>query len=606
MSQAYQEKTLNIWKILPQIMGLVPRLPAIIANIKKTKAVKPDDHKSLGKILEQNAINFKDKPALCYEERLYTHGTFNATINQYANYFLSQGVKDGDVVVVFLENRPELVFMIAAMAKIGAVASLVNPNRRSNALIHSIQVDQGNFFVIGEELHEAFEEVKMQLELSDNTHMYWVRDDKENEVPAGYQDLLGLVETSSDQNPSTTGQILAKQRYANVFTSGTTGLPKASIQVHKKWVMTYYWFGKVNLNFHSDDVIYVPIPFFHTNALIVAWPSAAAAGAAIAMRRKFSTSNFWKDVEKYNVSSFIYIGEICRYLLNAPHTPLEKTHRIRKVFGNGLRPEIWDEFKERFNIPKVFEFYGAADGNIAFTNTLNIDYCVGWTAVDFAIVKYDIEHNEPYRNAEGFFERVKKGETGLLLSAINEKFPFDGYVNKSENTRKIFRDVFSRGDTWFNTGDLMRDMGCKHVQFVDRLGDTFRWKGENVATAEVEGVINRLESIRTCTVYGIKLDRYDGRAGMAAITAGENGSEPDLGLLAETLTRELPSYAVPIFIRICDELETTATHKIKKFHLKQEGIDTQDPLFVMLPNTQSYVPLDQMIHERIQRGEYAF
>lgn len=597
-------KKLGFFDVFPRIIGLAPRIPAIVKNLKAGLSIKADDHISLGSILEYNAIKYKDNPALLYEDHRFTHHTFNQKINQYANYFISEGVQQGDVVVAFMENRMEIVFLIAAMAKIGGVVSLINPNQRLEALKHSIQVDCGSIYIIGEELIDAFEEIKPTLNLPEKSRYFWIEDKGETGCPIGYMDLNTSVSVAPLVNPATTPTIKASQRYANVFTSGTTGLPQASVQRHKRWLTTYYWFGKVNLNLNKNDVMYVPIPFYHTNALIVAWPSAAAGGAAIAMRRKFSTSNFWKDVQKFGVTSFIYIGEVCRYLYNAPPSALEQKHNIKKIIGNGLRPDIWKGFQKRFKIPKIFEFYGSADGNVGFTNTLNIDSCVGWSPSDYAIVKYDIENQTPYRNSQGFFEKVKKGNSGLLIAQINDNVPFDGYVNKARNEEKLFSNVFEHGDQWFNTGDLLRDIGYKHAQFVDRIGDTFRWKGENVSTDEVEKVVNSLDEVDTCAVYGVKIPHTDGRAGMIALTTTETNF--DLNRLTKRLVSELPSYAVPIFVRICNRIETTATHKIKKFPLQKESFNCTDPIFVMLPKTSSYVSLNKEIKTDIERGGLAF
>ena len=596
--------TLGFFDVIPGISRLIPRIPSIAKNIKAALSIKPHDQFSLGLVLESNAIKYKDNTAFLYEDQKFTHYTFNEKVNQYANYFLSIGIQKDEVVVVFMENRMEMVFMIAAMAKIGGIASLVNPNLRLSPLIHSIQVHKDSTFVIGEELIAAFEEIKPELELKKDSKFYWVKDDGKTSCPAGYLDLNRAVQTVSKENPSITRKIVASQHYANVFTSGTTGMPRASIQRHKRWLTTYYWFGKVNMNLNKNDVMYVPIPFYHTNALIVAWPSAAAGGAAIAIRRKFSTSNFWKDVEKFGVTAFIYIGEVCRYLYNAPSSDLERKHKIKKIIGNGLRPDIWRGFKKRFNIRHIFELYGSAESNISFTNTLNINCCVGWSPNKYALVKYDVENQMPIRNKSGYFEKVKKGDVGLLIVQINDRVPFDGYVNKARNEEKLFSNVFEEGDQWFNAGDLLRDLGFRHAQFVDRVGDSFRWKGENVATDEVEKVVNHLEEVEACAVYGIKIPHTDGKAGMLAITTGKN--KIDLEKLAEKLVAELPSYAVPVFVRICAEIETTATHKIKKFPLQKEGYNCQDCVYIMLPRSKKYVLLDDKIRTEIKLGKYSF
>jgi citronellyl-CoA synthetase len=596
---------LGLRDVLPGIIQLLPRIPKIAFNLKKTLSIKPENLISLGKIIEQNALLHKDKAALMYEEQHYSHHEFNEIVNQYANYFLKIGVSKNDTVVVFIENRPEILFLIGALAKIGAIASLINPNQRGSVLKHSVQLDTSTYFIIGEELIQEFEEIRSELNLNKNAQLYWIEDTGKQTCPTNYLNLKEELLQISKENPSTTNSITAGQRYANIFTSGTTGLPKASIQTHKKWIQMYYWFGKINLNFNDNDVVYVPIPFYHTNALIVAWPSAMANGSAIVIRRKFSVTHFWEDVKKYNVSSFIYIGEICRYLLNAAPSGLEKTHRITKIFGNGLRPDIWKPFQKRFTIKKVFEFYGAADGNVGFTNTLSISSSVGWGPTKYAIVKYDVENDEPFRGSNGFFSKVSKGNTGLLLGEINHKVAFDGYVNKKHNEEKIFRNVFTQGDVWFNSGDLMRDIGFRHAQFVDRTGDTFRWKGENVSTGEIEAFVNELNEVSNCAVYGVQIPNCDGRAGMIALIT-EQDATIDLEFLATHLINKLPRYAVPLFIRLCNELETTHTHKIKKTTFKKEGINTSDKIFVMLPKTNNYIPMSMELKEKINNGDLIF
>ncbi|MEO0899480.1 MAG: long-chain-acyl-CoA synthetase [Bacteroidota bacterium] len=600
------QDTLGLGALLKGIFPLVPRIPSILTYVKTALAIGKEDKLSIAKVLEELAVEHADRPCLHFEEMMWTYGQFNEKVNQYAHYFLDQGVQKGDTVVVYLENRPEMLFIIGAMAKIGGVASLINPNQRSKVLLHSIHVDRGKYFVIGEELVEAFEEVRTELKLDEKDTLYWLKDTDETARPEGYKDFTAGTQSSSTDNPASSQDITAGERFANVFTSGTTGLPKASVQKNQKWLKTYYWFGKVNLNMTQEDVMYIPLPFFHTNALIVSWPSALAAGASVVMRRKFSTTNFWKDVKKYRVTAFVYIGEICRYLLNAPEVPEEKNNSVKMMVGNGLRPDIWQEFKERFQVDRIFELYGGADGNVAFTNTLNIDYCVGWSPNDFAIVEYDLEENEPVRDSNGRFKRVKKGDSGLLISAINDKTPFDGYVNKEKTQAKTFSDVFEDGDLWYNTGDLLRDIGFKHAQFVDRLGDTFRWKGENVATMEVEGVINSLDAVSNCCAYGVHIPHTDGRAGMAAMML--EGAEKDFDFkgLTNLLKKELPSYAVPLVLRISSAFEMTATHKIKKFNLKNEGLDSPEQLYVLLPKADTYVPLTPEIREKMEKGEYAF
>ena len=386
-------------------------------------------------------------------------------------------------------------------------------------------------------------------------------------------------------------------------------MPKASIQNHRKWYLCYLWYGIVNLDMNPEDVLYIPIPFFHTNALIVAWPSAASGGSAMAIRRKLSITNFWKDVKKYDVSAFIYIGEICRYLMNKPSSSSDRDHRIQKIVGNGLRLDIWMAFKKRFGIRKVSELYGASDGNVSFTNIFNLNCTVGHCRADYAIVKYDVENEVPLRNESGFMETVSTGEAGLLLGKISDLAPFAGYVNKSKNREKILENVFETGDRWFFTGDLIRDIGYNHAQFVDRLGDTFRWKGENVSTAELEAIINNLPQVAHSAVFGVALPQQDGKAGMVCLMPLVKQKEFDLEKFACALKAQLASYAVPLFLRFIGDFEKTATHKIRKGTLKKEGIlldNHCDGVYVLLPDANKYDKITPKIMEQLKLGNIQF
>jgi citronellyl-CoA synthetase len=355
--------------------------------------------------------------------------------------------------------------------------------------------------------------------------------------------------------------------------------------------------------------MYIPLPFFHTNALALSWPPVFANGSAVAIRRKFSVSNFWSDVRKYNATAWCYIGELCRYLMNQPPQTDDRDNPLIKIIGNGLRPDIWRAFKNRFAIAKVYEIYGAAESNLYFVNFLNLDSTVGRCRAPYSIVKYDVDEDAAIRDEDGFMQRIQVGQTGLLLGEISEANPFVGYSSKEATESKIIHDVFTIGDSWFNTGDLMRDVGYGHVQFVDRTGDTFRWKGENVSTTEVEAVANTLSQVSFSTVYGVKMPGGDGRAGMIAIIPECNLEAFDLKVLCGHFQSTLPAYAVPKFLRLNKNLECTPTHKIKKVDLKTEGFNPgriDDALYVLLPGEAEYQPLSDEIYQNILEGKYRF
>jgi citronellyl-CoA synthetase len=602
-------KALSFWDILPNILKFLPRVPKLIKALRELGDMASDKAISIGRYLEQNAKDFPDSNALLFEDVSYTHKEFNEQINRYAHYLLSQGVKKGDVVVAFLDNRPEILFLIGGVAKIGAIVSLINSHHRGPVLMHSINTARDRIFIIGEELIDPFEEVKEDLQLGPDTGLYFLKDRGQAAAPEGWLDWDTEIKDADSSNPTITTEILSEDPFAYLFTSGTTGMPKAAITVHGRWITPMKVFGRVMFNLSPKDTVYIPLPFYHGTAMYVGWPSAAAGGAAVAMRRKFSKSNFWKDVEKFNATAFIYIGELCRYLMQQPESPDDAKNTIKKIIGNGLRVDIWKAFKARFDIAEIYEFYGSSEGNIAFTNMLNLDCTVGWCPIPHAIVKYDIDQDTPILDADGFMQKVEKGEAGLLIGHITEEAPFVGYTDENATESKILRDVFEKGDAWFDTGDLMRDIGFKHAQFVDRLGDTFRWKGENVSTTEVEAVINSFDQVSGSSVFGAAIPGADGRAGMAAIVSDRKIEKFDLQGLAAVIQKGLPAYAWPIFIRFKSELEVTHTFKLKKSVLKKEAFslpEIEDPLFVRLPGETEYTPVTETVYKKIMDGGYSF
>lgn len=594
---------LKLIDIVPQLIQRLPaKLPDLVLGGIPALLQKATDVSSIGKVLEKNAILFRNKPAILFEDKKWTHAQFNAIVNQYAHFFLHQGIQKGQVVIVFLENRPEVLFVVSALAKIGAIASLINSNHRSQVLKHSIHQHNDGYFVVGEELLEAFEDVKDDLVSPRKKVLMGIVDKGEADFPKDYIVVDNKLDKFPTSNLASVQAMQSGTPFAYIFTSGTTGMPKASIQTQHKWLTCMYWFGKVNLGLKSDDVIYVSIPFYHSNALLIAWSSAAISGAAMAIRRKFSVQEFWKDCIKYKATAFIYIGDICRYLYNAKPSDLDQSHGIKKIIGNGLRPDIWKNFKYRFGIEEVYEFYASSEGNMTFTNTLNLDDTVGWCASQFQIVKYDREKGEPIRDSKGFMQKVKWGEIGLMIFEISDKYPFPGYVKKEENDKKLLKNVFKQGDQWYNTGDLMRNIGFWHSQFVDREGDTFRWKGENVATAEVEEIIHQYPGVKLCSVYGVDIPHSDGKAGMAAIKLNAN-VEWDWNDFSDFLEKELPSYAIPVFVRLVDEFEYTSTYKVIKNTLKTESFhSTPGEVWVKRCKTDKYQKLSKVMLEDILKN----
>jgi acyl-CoA synthetase (AMP-forming)/AMP-acid ligase II len=336
--------------------------------------------------------------------------------------------------------------------------------------------------------------------------------------------------------------------------------------------------------------------------MCLGWGAAVATGAAVALRERFSASHFWNDVRRFDATSFLYVGELCRYLLNAEPRNGERDHRLRVAVGNGLRPDIWERFQERFAIPVIREFYGATEGNTAIVNYQGRPGMIGRLGRSCAVVRCEPSSGEILRNARGFCEEVEPGEIGLLVARISPLYRFDGYVDEEATRKKVVRDVFRRGDRYFDSGDLVQLHPGRWLSFADRVGDTFRWKGENVSTGEVEEVLGAMPGIREVNVYGVKVAHAEGRAGMAAIHVT---GDFDLDAFSSFIREQLPGYQRPLFLRVLrGAMRMTATFKHPKVEYRREGFDPQlveDPLHVL--QGERYVPLDAETFERIQKGE---
>lgn len=589
---------------------LARKLPSIARGIRLTIKSDRNEALSIGTYLERNARLWPDRPALLFEDRRYTHRQFDQESNRWANLLAARGIRKGDAVALFVDNRPELMFAVGGIVKLGAIAAMINSRQHGRALEHSLRVSKAKAFVIGEELWAEFSEIRHGLaEVPDREHLLWLADRREGAAPPDATDAAAELARARTSSPAQLADVRLGDPCFYIYTSGTTGLPKASIMSHFRWIKGAGGFGHAALSLRPDDVLYVALPLYHSNALTVAWSACAATGAAFALRRKFSVTSFWDDVRRYRATSFIYIGELCRYLMNQPPSADDRRHAVRKIVGNGLRPDIWRAFKSRFGIDEVYEFYSASEANTAFVNLLNADCTIGLCPTPYALVKYDVDRDEAVRSRDGRLIRVGRGEVGLLISEVSARYAFDGYTDPAANEKKLLRDVFNPGDCWFNSGDLLRDLGFRHAQFVDRVGDTFRWKGENVSTNEVAEVINSFPAIAESTVYGVQLPNTDGRCGMAAIVLRVPLAEVDLPGLVRHLRAELPPYAVPLFLRFQTQLEVTNTFKQVKSELRRQGFDptaVPEPLFVLPPGQAAYVPLSPELHQAITRGDLAF
>ncbi len=594
---------------LARLRLIARKLPAIARGLPLISKTNKDEVLSIGWYLEQNARLRPDGTALLFEDRRYTHRQLDQEANKWADVLSARGVGKGDAVAILVENRPEMLFAVAGIVKLGAIAAVINTKQRGKVLEHSLRVSKASTFIVGEELWREFAEVRTAIGADRRDRVLWLVDHGRDTVPPDATDASLLLVRARTTSPPQLGAVRLGDPCFYIYTSGTTGMPKASIMSHNRWVKAAGGFGMAALALTPADVLYLALPLYHNNALTVAWSSAASTGAALALRRKFSVSAFWDDVRRYRATSFAYIGELCRYLLNQAPRPDDRDNPVRKIVGNGLRPDIWKEFKTRFGIDEVYEFYAASEGNIAFINLLNADCTVGICPAPYALVKYDVDRDEPVQAPDGRLIRVAKGEVGLLIGEVSERYAFDGYTDKAASEKKLLRDVFVAGDCWFNSGDLLRDLGLRHAQFVDRVGDTFRWKGENVSTNEVAEVLNTFGQVAESTVYGVQVPGAEGRCGMAAVVLRVPLAELDLASFARHVRGQLPAYAVPVFLRFQEELEVTGTFKQVKGDLKKQGFDPAavgEPVFVLPPRHTEYVTLTPDLHRQISARELEF
>ena len=591
----------TLFKIARAALAGLPATPQVLRGVGTLLKVRFGATLSVGSVLEEQARKNPQAPALLFEDRRWTYAEFNAWVNRLAHALQASGVRNGATVALLMENHANGLACVAALAKLGAAAGLLNPNLRGDALRHSLKAMNPAQLVIAGECAEGFADLRQNWE---GPPPWWLRGYGDQGCPEGWRDLEMAAQTASTQNTDSTGAVQTKQPFCYILTSGTTGLPKASVMSHQRWLRGMAGLGQLALRLKPGDVLYCPLPLYHNNALTVSWGAALGTGAALALDRKFSASKFWDRVRHFDASAFTYIGELCRYLLAQPESPRDREHRVAACIGNGLRPDLWQRFKQRFGIERICEFYGASEGNLAFVNGFNLDETAGFCPYSYAIVEYDPDSAEPKRGREKRLIKVARGGMGLLITEVSDKAPFEGYTDARASEAKLVRGAFKNGDCWFNTGDLVRDQGWKHIQFVDRLGDTFRWKGENVATTEVEAALRTAPGIADNTVYGVQVPQADGRAGMAAVCLATD-CPLDGPALALHLRACLPVYAVPVFLRVVQELETTATFKTRKQSLKQDGCDPgkiSDPLYVLQPGQPAYEIFSGPLWNELQQG----
>ncbi len=509
-------------------------------------------------------------PMLRTLERTWTAREVEAQTNRYARLWRRHGVGPGDTVAVRLEARPEVLFHQLGLSRIGAAAALVSAQLPPASVDHALRVCGAHEWVVDAERQAGLDRELSRL--------------SDHEVRAAGKD--------------------ADSVFCHLFTSGTTGRPKAVPIRHRHFLMAGAGINAFGLWLDPTDVVFTPLPLYHASAQIVAWSSTLAAGACFAFTPSLSVSRYWSDARTLGATVGVYVGELCRYLLSAPPHPDEGGHSIHTFLGNGLRPDVWPDFVARFGDPRVVEFYGATEGNAFLLNrTGRVGSCgrplFGWPANNLRLLRYDVASQAHPRSAGGRLQACETGEVGELVGRIGRSplERFDGYTDDAATEEKTLRDVFRPGDRYFRTGDLLRRDEAGFYYFVDRIGDTFRWKGENVSTEEVAAALSGHGGAVALAVYGVRVPGCEGRAGMVALV-GDFDPEAFETRAAEML----PPYARPVFVRVCPDLDRTSTMKFKKSRLQAQGFDDcgEDPVYVR--TVEGYAPLDRALRDALESG----
>jgi fatty-acyl-CoA synthase len=573
--------------------------------IELTSRIEANPRQLFADLVEAWAGRQPDRPCLVSDRETLSYRAFADRVNRYARWALSAGIGAGDTVCLFMPGCPDYIAAWLGITRVGGVAALVNTRLVGSSLSHCINVAGADHIILGQELAAAFDEVLPHLGRAPKIWRHG-----SNVIGTGIEAALEQL----DGSPLTAAErreVTINDRALLIYTSGTTGLPKAASVSHRRILNWGGWFAGLT-NAAPEDRLFDCLPLFHSVGGVVAPCSMLAAGASVVVSDKFSAGTFWRDVVRFDCTLFQYIGELCRYLLKAPASEFESQHRLRLVCGNGLRGDIWEAFQTRFSIPQILEFYAATEGNFSLYNVEGKPGAIGrippLLAHRFpaAIVGVDAELGAPVRGEDGLCVACARGEAGEAIGRIGMADDgggrFEGYTSAAETEKKILRDVFAKGDAWFRTGDLMILDEGGYFHFVDRIGDTFRWKGENVATSEVNEAVVSCPGVVEATTYGVEVKGADGRAGMVAIVTDDRF---DLGKLGDHLARRLPAYACPAFVRLCAVLDSTETFKQKKQDLVRAGFDPNritDPLFYRDPKSGDFLPLDAAGYARISDG----
>jgi len=578
---------------------------AWVRALERTARIGRDPRLTLPVVIGRLADGLGDAPALLGPGSRLSYRALTELANRFARWGLANGLGRGDVICLLMRNCPEYLAIWLGLSRIGVTVALINTNLTGEPLRHSIDIVHPRHVIAGASLASVLAAVRTEL---DARMVCWSYGESGHVFPRLEREIESLSGAPLDAAHCPLPALADRALY--IYTSGTTGLPKAANVSHMRLMQWSHWFAGLT-DMREHDRLFNCLPMYHSVGGVVATGAVLVGGGAVVLRERFSASSFWKDVVAERCTVFQYIGELCRYLLNAPHDACETTHELRLACGNGLRAEVWEPFQRRFRIPRILEYYASTEGNFSLYNCEGRVGAIGRIPpflahrVPVALVKYDVDTGVPARDTQGRCVPCATDEAGEAIGQILDTdgaTRFEGYADFEASRKKVLHDVFAAGDAWYRTGDLMRRDQQGFFYFVDRVGDTFRWKGENVATTEVAAAIAVCPGVVEVAVYGVSVPNADGRAGMAALVVGEGFA---LAELRRTVSGALPSYARPVFVRIVSTLEITSTFKLRLHELVREGYDPKrvsDAVYVDDAARGEYVRLDAPLHEKIMSG----
>ena len=582
------------WRFLRPLMRTLQRVRSVSADSPQLSC---DD-------LQDAVDRWRERPAIVFEGKTLTYGEFDALANRYAHWGTGRGLKRGQTVAILLPNRPDFIAAWYGLNKIGVTAALINSHLTGPALAHCMKLADAGHIIVDEETAPALEAIR---ELLGKAITIWTLGRPDGDQRNLTTALKGSSAVRPEREQARFG-LTAKDTALYIFTSGTTGLPKAARITHSRAQLYMRGFAAAT-GAKPDDRIYCALPLYHATGGLCAMGAALLNGGVFILARKFSATAFWDEVIAAEATMFVYIGELCRYLVNQPPSERERKHKVRLIFGNGLRPDVWRKVRVRFRIRDVLEFYGSTEGNVSMFNFDGRLGAIGRSPrylrryFNVRLVKFDVDTEEVVRGENGLCVEAKPREIGECIGEIGQdvRRSYTGYADAAATQKKVLHDVFKPGDAWFATGDLMMQDRDGYFYFVDRIGDTFRWKGENVSTTEVAERMSAIAGVHEATVYGVQVGKADGRAGMASLVAGP---EFDIKTLHEKLEGELPDYAQPVFIRMQPEMEVTGTFKYRKMDLVADGFNPDrihGPLYYKSLN-KGYVKLTKPTYAKIVSG----